>query len=104
MCTGWNGDYEVGNGTDQGSASGNGGCESCVAAPAQVLRADNSQLEDVVELAAGWSSTCARTTDGAVYCWGSNYLGATGHPPGTMGDVPCQNDYCTPRATLVTGI
>ncbi len=104
-CNGVNSAYEMGNGTLVGSG-GIGTCDECVPTPTPVLRADgsHSQLTGVVQLAAGWDSTCARTSDGAVYCWGHNYLGATGHTPGTLGDVPCAVDYCTPYATRVDGI
>ena len=52
----------------------------------------------VVELAAGFSHTCARTADGAIRCWGRNNQGQLGYgtkfqedsglPPRVLGNVP----------------
>jgi len=35
-------------------------------------------LRCVVEVAAGTTHTCARTADGSMWCWGTNYLGELG--------------------------
>ena len=43
-----------------------------------VRGADDMPLEDVTEIAAGGDSTCARLTDGRVFCWGANGTGALG--------------------------
>jgi alpha-tubulin suppressor-like RCC1 family protein len=98
-CAGWNVDFEVGTGVSNGNG---GGGTYCVGDPSKVLGPDGKEpLSGVVEVAAGWSSTCARTTDGALYCWGMNDLGQTGHQPGTLTDVICGAGYCTPVATRV---
>jgi hypothetical protein len=46
--------------------------------PVQVMAQSGSGLLGIAEIACGWSTTCARTTSGTVYCWGSNSSGALG--------------------------
>jgi alpha-tubulin suppressor-like RCC1 family protein len=104
-CAGFNGSYELGT----GDRSMNGpipNCGWCIATPVHVRGAEGfGWLGHVVELAAGWSVTCARTDLGQVYCWGYNGPeGATGHAPGTLGDVPCSDSFCTTFPTLVSGL
>jgi alpha-tubulin suppressor-like RCC1 family protein len=119
-CAGWNGEYELGTGslTDDDAAA----CAQCQSTPAPVVGSGGAgfPLSHVVQLSAGWAHTCARTDDGLVYCWGYNgdprSHGATGHPPGTMGDVPCapppfltdasaeSGAFCTPYPTVVSGL
>lgn len=43
-------------------------------------------LTDVVELSAGFDSTCARRDDGTVWCWGSNIAGQLGDPTVPFGE------------------
>lgn len=45
---------------------------------------------NVVVIAAGYSHSCARTTAGAVHCWGSNGSGQLGDGSGNDSDVPVQ--------------
>jgi alpha-tubulin suppressor-like RCC1 family protein len=119
-CAGWNGEYELGWGlrTDSDAAA----CAHCLPTPVPVLgpAGVGGPLTHVVQLSAGWASTCARTDDGLVYCWGYNgdatSRGATGHTPGTLGDVPCApppfvaspsgeaGAFCTPLPTVVSGL
>ncbi len=54
-------------------------------APAQVLSASLSGLTDVVEIAAGARSTCARRADRTIWCWGWNGEGQLGN--GTRDDA-----------------
>lgn len=42
-----------------------------LADPVAVMRDGTTALTGVTELALGYSVSCGRTTDGAVYCWGS---------------------------------
>jgi alpha-tubulin suppressor-like RCC1 family protein len=118
-CAGWNGEYELGWGFRTQVDSGP--CPSCSARALGVVGPGGIVLPfEVRELSAGWASTCAVASDGAVYCWGYNgdarTGGATGHPAGTMGDVPCDPPpflppgddagatYCTPYPTPVIGL
>ncbi|WP_394831673.1 hypothetical protein LVJ94_34690 [Pendulispora rubella] len=46
-------------------------------------------LTDVVEIGAGWQTTCARTRAGEVRCWGNNVYGQLGRPtPEVVDEVP----------------
>ncbi len=56
----------------QAGVYGPAGVESHIVAPRRVA------VDAAAELAMGTSFACARTTNGAVYCWGSNELGALG--------------------------
>lgn len=46
-----------------------------------VMQEGNTPLDGAVEVRVGFESTCARKSDGSVWCWGSNAYGALGHPP-----------------------
>jgi len=50
--------------------------------PAAVVMANGTQLDHVIALAAGATHTCARRSDGTLWCWGSNASGELGN--GTM--------------------
>jgi alpha-tubulin suppressor-like RCC1 family protein len=43
-----------------------------------VAGASCKSLRAFVQLSAGWGHVCARTTDGAAWCWGSNGTGQLG--------------------------
>jgi alpha-tubulin suppressor-like RCC1 family protein len=120
-CAGRDSEYELGRGFR--SVADSGPCPSCQSVPVRVAGPNAGAagpLVGVREIAAGWASTCAMTSDGVVYCWGFNgdavTGGATGHAPGTMGDVPCDPPpflaasgtggpaYCTPYPTEVVGL
>jgi alpha-tubulin suppressor-like RCC1 family protein len=64
MCWGKNDRAQVGNGE----------VSDTVVVPTIV-----AGLDDAVEVVGGGSHTCARRQDGAVVCWGYNYLGALGN-------------------------
>jgi alpha-tubulin suppressor-like RCC1 family protein len=50
------------------------------------------------------ANTCVATSTGAVWCWGLNVYGGTGHMPG-MGDTnSSDNQPCSPSAALVQGL
>jgi alpha-tubulin suppressor-like RCC1 family protein len=49
-------------------------------------------LPGVVEVRAGYYSTCARDHDGGMWCWGQNAAGQLGHSPSSdtmCGSAPC---------------
>ena len=69
------------------------GSQSDSFGPKQVSRDDNGlALADVASIDAGGAFTCAVTTAGALYCWGSNSSGYLGLPTTTVN---------VSRATLV---
>jgi alpha-tubulin suppressor-like RCC1 family protein len=65
LCWGMNGDGRLGDGTEDGVPCGYKKGGHCRLAPVKV-----AGLTGVVEVAAGLYSTCARTYDGKVLCWG----------------------------------
>jgi alpha-tubulin suppressor-like RCC1 family protein len=75
------------------NAAGELGIPSAATLDAQaVLKSDNTPLTGVVQVATGTYHTCARTSAGTVYCWGS---------AGLLGDG---TSTTRPRAALVTGL
>jgi alpha-tubulin suppressor-like RCC1 family protein len=76
-CWGQNQDGQLGTGSA-------GGTES---SPAPVDTSDVSGEKIFVGLAAGKRHSCASTTEGRVYCWGSDAGGRLGNGDG-LGDTP----------------
>jgi alpha-tubulin suppressor-like RCC1 family protein len=117
-CAGRDAEYELGRGFR--TATDSGPCPSCESLAVRVAgpnAAAAGPLDGVREISAAWATTCAMTSGDAIYCWGFNgdstSGGATGHAPGTMGDVPCDPPpfmsgsapaYCTPYPTEVAGL
>ena len=66
------------------------------AAPGSLLATTVTALDDkgVAELAAAGGHSCARTADGALFCWGDNALGQLG-----TGDVVAHRGPVSPRLT-----
>ncbi|MBI5531739.1 MAG: hypothetical protein HY898_03415 [Deltaproteobacteria bacterium] len=71
-CWGLNANGELGDGSLFGNGCGNG--EPCRPFADKVL----GLPDDCVQLAAGRDHTCARTSDGSVYCWGQSIRGQCG--------------------------
>jgi alpha-tubulin suppressor-like RCC1 family protein len=70
------------------------GANACLSTPTEV-----PGLTGVVEVRAGYYSTCARIEQGTVSCWGQNAAGQLGHPP-TM-STTCNGDCeLIPRTVL----
>jgi alpha-tubulin suppressor-like RCC1 family protein len=69
--------------------TGNDPSTPSVSTPAEVVG-----LQNVVEVRAGYFSTCARERDGSVWCWGQNADGQLGHSPSSdtmCGSAPCSS-------------
>lgn len=62
-------------------------------------------LSDVTQISVGPNlGTCARTSDGSVYCWGRNDLGQLGRPPATARlTVPTRVEGLPPVDEVVLG-
>ncbi|GEM_PF-963789 len=65
-CWGWRSEGRLGIGGDVSDTG--------IVAPTEL------ELEGIVELATAARTTCARRYDGAVFCWGGVFTGATGSP------------------------
>lgn len=78
--------------------------------PVDVHDADG---QSVVELAAGFAHTCARLSDGSVWCWGASDFGQLGHgsseaigddePPSTAGPVRLAADPAVTATQIAAG-
>ncbi len=80
---------------DNSSGALGGGREGLIDEPVTVVDARGDALLDVAEVGVGWESSCARTTRGAVVCWGANTWSQLGAP------VP---DATRPFATTVSAL
>jgi hypothetical protein len=80
-----------------GSLDGRGTTRST---PVEVMTDSETALEQVTEVTAGQVQSCARTTAGAIYCWGRNKNGELGQ--GTTGaESPYALAVAVPAATHV---
>jgi alpha-tubulin suppressor-like RCC1 family protein len=97
-CWGRNGSGELGDGTMSG--------EDCVGTPCQPTPVQVDPLAaGFVHVAASEGTTCARTTDGLLSCWGLNGAGQLGD--GTIDGEPCgsaSNSLCKPLPGPVTAL
>jgi alpha-tubulin suppressor-like RCC1 family protein len=71
-CVGANWHGQMGNGSGNDFAGAN------QQTPSAVITESGSPFMGAAELAAGGAMTCARTTDGRVWCWGDNKYGQIG--------------------------
>jgi alpha-tubulin suppressor-like RCC1 family protein len=69
--------------------------------PVQVLASAGTPLTGVAEVRAGGGHTCARKTDGSVWCWGLNALGQVGNA--TTVSAPYPVSVLTGAAKVTVG-
>jgi alpha-tubulin suppressor-like RCC1 family protein len=96
-CWGENDHGELGNGTTDGQTCPSG--SACQSSPVQVTALG----ANVVEVAAGYNHTCARKSDGTLWCWGSNANGQLGD--GTLaGQIGTDGYPCRPSPVQVSAL
>lgn len=96
-CWGSNHTWQLGNELDSSSSCWD--YESCVPGPAQV----EALGAGVVEVSAGAEHTCARKSDGSLWCWGQNADGQLGN--GTIdGAIPTATANPTPGHVTALGM
>ena len=81
IAWGWNGDGQLGNGTDEPEG-----------VPVAVDTSGALAGKTVVDVSAGGSHSCAVTSDGGVYCWGYNGEGQLGNGGTVDSAVPVAVD------------
>jgi|HubBroStandDraft_1064217.scaffolds.fasta_scaffold02736_5 Regulator of Chromosome Condensation (RCC1) repeat protein len=96
-CWGWGQDGQLGNG---------GTGDSNVAS--QVMASAISPFTNVAEVRIGYDASCARRTDGSVWCWGLNPYDELGVPPTTTQSyypvqVPFSGSTAQRTATRIWG-
>jgi alpha-tubulin suppressor-like RCC1 family protein len=101
-CWGFNG------GTSWGGELGNGITNGSSSTPVEVLGVGGTGfLSGVTAVSVGYSSACAVTSSGNVYCWGVNTYGQLGNGTSTGPDT-CSNSgdgyACSPTPVAVTGL
>jgi alpha-tubulin suppressor-like RCC1 family protein len=101
LCWGNNESGQLGDGvSDHGTTCRRGVIDvDCVTTPVEV-----SGLRGAAEVALTRNSTCARKTDGTVWCWGASAFGQLGNGTrGTDSNVPVQVSGVTSAAQLAAG-
>jgi alpha-tubulin suppressor-like RCC1 family protein len=83
-------------GSDQDGELGDGNVSVDSPSPIEV----SALGHDVADVVAG-RNTCARKTDGTLWCWGNNVLGQVGD--GTRGGVTCGTQVCRSSPQQVVG-
>lgn len=76
-------------------------CETtpCVTTPTRV-----EGITGAKEVSIGKAEACARTAEGAVYCWGNNDYGVLGHALGEGGDQTCGESACNWHAQRIAAL
>jgi len=91
-CWGWNDLGQHGDGTF-GPISGGVPVPSKVLLPAPAA-----------EVSVGLLHTCARSEDGRVFCWGSNFIGELGYTPSSTCSLPGLTIGCSATPAEVTSL
>lgn len=105
-CWGLNDQGQVGTGVVAGGVACQPGSgrepHDCVISPTKILGPGNVLDHKVARASAGFDHTCALTTEGELYCWGTNQYGQTGDVA-TMGQAGVATTTPTKIAGLTTG-
>ena len=91
-CWGANGFGQLGNGTVTSSSS-----------PVKVLVLDDVEDVDVEKVAAGSAHSCARLTNGSVWCWGENSAGQLGDGTTTRRLTPVKVEGIATATAIAAG-
>jgi alpha-tubulin suppressor-like RCC1 family protein len=73
-----------------------------VTSPRETTRAPVSSLPPIAQLAVAATTACARTTDGRVFCWGSNESGQLGATEPQLSATPLEVPLPVPIAKLAS--
>ncbi|HEY1554920.1 MAG TPA: hypothetical protein VGF94_08805 [Kofleriaceae bacterium] len=87
-----------------GNAATGSGTQTGVPSPAQVVGGGGAALAGVAEVVAGEESTCARKTDGTVWCWGWNMYGQLGGSGLSASTAPVEVFARGGTAVLAAGV
>lgn len=78
--------------------------DTCKTTPCQAVPTRVEGLPAVAEISIGKDNACARTAEGAVYCWGGNDYGVLGHALGEGDDQKCGESACNWRAQRIAAL
>jgi alpha-tubulin suppressor-like RCC1 family protein len=77
-----------------------GSSGASTSSPRRVAFSDEDKALGAVDIAAGYSHTCALMADATLRCWGSNILGQLGAGTDTQSETPLKVDGLTDRTKL----